>query len=365
MATPPGQRLLASAHKVGDRPRCLCTRAGVDMYVARRGATFYLARMPGTGLLHADGCPSTEDCNLYSGADHYGPDAMCEGDNGVLSVAYGDGPVSLNGLLDALFEVSELNVLRPGTPAPGWRGVREQLRQAAMAIHVRGGILDTFLEVPVAFAKDDYPERRGAQELFLSEPDALRLVCAPLREIRATRYGWQIVLKHMPDTKFWLSRAAGTEIAERAAGTLNLAAPPEHALVLMRVRRASKPGTFLVLDMALRQTDRRFLPCLSEQEAQVLEEFAAGARGVFRPLRFDAPWERALADYALMDRPGELVPVLVLAPTGSDALDFAKRSLAASLRHGGGFACGVWERDRWVVPPPANTSSTSATVAQP
>ncbi len=323
------------------------------MYVARRGATYYLARMPGTGMLHGDACPAAEGMNLFSGADAYLPGAMSEQPDGRLSVQYAEGgQVSLEGLLDLLIEVAELNVLRPNTGARTWREARAALAGGAESIVTPDGDLATQLMLPNAFSKETYGAERLGQEAFLTVPDCVRLVCAPLRELRPTAYGWRVVLKHMPDTRFWLSRALGELLVERAGGTFNPGTPPLPGLALMRTRPGSKPGDFLVTDIAIHRTDRRFMPCLSEQEAQVADELAAACRGMLRPLRFDAPWHRALADYALLDCAGAPLPILVLAPTGCCELDLAKRTLAGALRHRSDFPCGVWDREVWTAPPP-------------
>ncbi|HTO88869.1 MAG TPA: DUF1173 family protein, partial [Thermoanaerobaculia bacterium] len=48
---------LADAHRSEERPRCLCVRDGVEMYVAHH-ARFVIKRMPGTGAAHHPSCPS-------------------------------------------------------------------------------------------------------------------------------------------------------------------------------------------------------------------------------------------------------------------------------------------------------------------
>ncbi|MCC6658258.1 MAG: DUF1173 family protein [Rhodocyclaceae bacterium] len=353
MMTPAGQRALAAAHQQRLQLRCLCVGHGVDMYVARRGTTFYLARMPGTGMLHAEDCPSAEGANLFSGADSYLAGAMTESPDGRLSVQYADGgPVSIEGLLDLMIEMAELNVLRPDAGQRTWRDARKALAEGAEDIITPDGSLAAQILLPHAFNKDSYATERVGQEAFLTVPDCARLVCAPLRELRPTAYGWRVILKHMPDTRFWLSRTVAESLVERAAGTFNPGAPPLPSLALMRVKQGGKPGEFRVSDIALRRTDRRFMPCLSEQEAQVADELSAARRALLRPLRFDAPWPRALADYALLDCAGAPLPVLVLAPTGSEALDLSKRFLAGALRHRSDFPCSVWERTGWSSPPP-------------
>jgi hypothetical protein len=67
--TEPGtQRLLASLHANRLRPFCLCTDAGVEMYIARVGTDRYLIkRMPDTGMLHAPACRSYLPPEMVSG----------------------------------------------------------------------------------------------------------------------------------------------------------------------------------------------------------------------------------------------------------------------------------------------------------
>lgn len=360
MATPAGQQVLAGAHRQRLPLQCLCVGRGVDMYVARRGSTYYLARMPGTGMLHAEDCPSADEANLFSGADSYLAGAMMEQPDGRMSVQYADGgPVSIEGLLDLLIEMAELNVLRPGAPMRAWHDVRTALAEGAEGIVTPDGNVAAQILLPHAFNKDRYSTERLGQEAFLTVPDCVRLVCAPLRELRPTAYGWRVILKHMPDTRFWLSRAVAETLLERAAGTFDPSSPPLPGLALMRVKPGGKPGEFLVSDIALRRTDRRFMPCLSEQEAQVADELSTAQRAVLRPLRFDAPWPRALADYALLDCAGAPLPVLVLAPSGSEVLDLAKKTLAVALRHRSDFPCAVRENAGWTSPPPEAMASSN------
>lgn len=54
---------IANAHAAHQRPRCLCTPEGVEMYVARLAGPhggYIVKRMPDTGCRHACDCPSFE-----------------------------------------------------------------------------------------------------------------------------------------------------------------------------------------------------------------------------------------------------------------------------------------------------------------
>lgn len=360
-----GQDALAIAHRAGLRPRCLCVAGGVEMYIAKRGSSFYLARMPGSGLLHSPDCPSVEDINLLSGADAYPNGVIAEQSDGTLQVNIeADAGMSIDGLLDLLIELADLNVRRPAGAARTWRRVREELLRAARMVIAGGMRLDELLVMAEAFDRGRYQATRIKQETFLSVTDAPRLVCAPLREIRPSNYGWQVVLKHLPDTRFWLTRPASAALLARWGGTLSFDALPPHCMVLLRTRPGRKPGTFIVSDMALRRTDRRFMPCLSNLDEQVSDELATEDRGVMRPLRFDIPWGRALADYVLLDCAGEPVPVFVLDRSGCDELDAARRAAVAAFSHSPSARVAVREGDSWVrplIPPhrPMNTPLSS------
>ena len=60
------QDALAQVHETPERPRCLCVRGGIEMYVARH-RQFVVKRMPETGSLHAPFCPSYEPEAQQSG----------------------------------------------------------------------------------------------------------------------------------------------------------------------------------------------------------------------------------------------------------------------------------------------------------
>src|ERR1700709_2250854 len=54
------QGYFADAHGEKVRPMCMCSPAGVPMYVAKAGAHYVIKRMPNTGGTHAPGCASWE-----------------------------------------------------------------------------------------------------------------------------------------------------------------------------------------------------------------------------------------------------------------------------------------------------------------
>ena len=60
LATDPGlQEALSKVYETSERPRCMCVRGGVEMYIAKHGE-YVIKRMPGTGDMHHPTCQSFE-----------------------------------------------------------------------------------------------------------------------------------------------------------------------------------------------------------------------------------------------------------------------------------------------------------------
>ena len=339
-----GQAVLAGAYRAALRPRCQCVGGGVEMYVGRRGAVYYLSRMPGTGILHDAGCASAEQANLYSGADHYASGVMVEDAGGGINVQFSESltqcdgmpatALSMDGLLDLLIEEARLNIHEAGTGPVGWRAVQPRLIAAARMIVISNeGPLASRLLLPAAFERSRYATQHAEHETFLAQPGR-RLICAPLREIRQSAYGWQIVLKHLPGSRFWVSKALAQRVRERYGGTFQWERESCPALCLAAVRAQAKASSYHVVALAVRRTDERFMPCLSNAQAQVAANLVEGGLKFVSPLRFDAPWTRALADFAVLDSASCPRPILVLSSTGCGELDDAKRQLAGILARG-------------------------------
>lgn len=324
-----GQRLLADAVKRDERPRCMCRPGGVPLYISRRGTHYFLARLPGSGFLHDAQCPSGEDINLFSAADCYLPGVIHEFADGRQTVQMRDAGredgVSLGGLLDLLLEASALNHFRPGE-ARGWRDIRARLAAAAEDISCEpGGALASLLILPEAFNPD--APTAGVERVMqqLTSAPAPRLVCAPMRRLAPSRYGWLLQLRHLATVPFWVRDEEVQRIECEAAGTLAFATPPPFALCLAEVEPGRDRGV-RVLTLCVRRTDRRFMPCLSDTDEQ-LSNALSRTHHYFRPLRFDADWKRPLADFVVVDEANWTIRMSAGA-TGQSSLDTCRSAIA-------------------------------------
>ena len=336
-STEEGQALLASSVGSVHRPRCMCRPGGVEMYVTRRGKFCYLCRMPGTGFLHAEDCVSVEESSLLSGAFFYAPGSITETDSGHLALAvnllFQDRQpglltsLSIDGLLDILLEQANINRITPKSDPATWNRIREGLQDAASLIRLQQGPLTDFLFLPEKYSHETAPDVQKACETLLQEKPGLALVCAPLKEFRPTAYGWQLVLKHLPGLRLWLSKDLAKRLEDRWCDP-RVSNPPAFALCLVTAKPGIREGNFTVENLACLPTNNRFLPCGAN--AEIADSLLGSGHSLMRPLRFDCDPAFPLADFALLDR-GEPKPVFVLKPSGNEALDAAKRGLVSTL----------------------------------
>ena len=339
VSTRAGQRLLKESHGTDRRPRCMCQPGGVEMYVGRRGQVFYLSRMPGSGFLHADDCASVEDSTLLSGAISYAPGAIVEGADGTLQLAANlerrerqSEPiteVSIDGVLDLLIEQADLNREQPGEDPRTWAIVRDKLLAASQSITVVDMPLSDVLFLPDRYVRERSADELAACEAKIRASQGGALILAPLKELRLTTYSWQVVLKHLPGLRLWASKEAAEQMEARwAAPYFN--ANPEYALCLVVAKPARREGNYTVTNMAVLATDANYFPCRSHREAEVATELIAEGHPIMRPLRFDCDPAQVLADFAVLDGDNP-TPVFVLAPTGAEEFDAAKRSVASLM----------------------------------
>lgn len=310
-----GQKVLADWHAKDARPLCQCVPGGVEMYVARRGSRHYLARMPGTGPQHAAGCPSMEENpRLYSGIGGYAPEAISLSSDGCLLVSFdpaaargeeGLPSLSLDGLLDLIIDEADFNRRGAGEAGPRiWPTALEALERAAAGIGLAGlGPLKTMLLLPHPYDREKHETERARQIAFLADASVSRpcFVCAPLREVRQSPFGWGLVLKHMPSLRFWVPGGVSEALALRNGNMDFLAQPPEHALCLLQVRAGRKPSSFSVPALAIRRMDTGYMPCSSDAIESAACHLTEAGIAFMLPLRFDLALGRPLADYVLTE----------------------------------------------------------------
>ena len=344
---------IAEAHAAHHRPRCMCLVDGVEMYVARLAGTnegFIVKRMPNTGSHHAPDCPSYEPPPESSGLGQVlgsaiienpatgettlkldfsmskiaGRSAMPTAGGDSDSVASSGMKLSLRGLLHYLWDQAELTRWRPGfTGKRTWSTVRKHLLLAAENKIARGDSLRARLYIPEVFSvdqRDAINARRTAQwSPAIAAPGKqlhLMLLIAEVKEIVPARYGFKIVVKHVPDQAFALDEQLYRRLGRRFQSELALwGAAEDIHMVIIATFSVAAAGIPTILELSLMPVTRYWLPVESGFEKQLIERLVADGRSFVKGLRFNLGAESVLASATLTDCGGS-APLLFVAHAG-------------------------------------------------
>ena len=312
---------LADAHAEHHRPLCLCHADGVEMYVARLGRGHQLKRMPGTGGLHAPGCPSYEPpADAHETVTPTPAAIRADAADGTTALvvgfplAWGDTravpnargievarpPGSRRGLtllslLHYLWDQAELTHWQPAfVGRRTWGTVRRHLLRAAAGKTVGGQALLDRLYVPEVFSvaqRDAIDLRRRAQWARTAHtehgarPLMLMLMIGEVKEIKPTRRGGMAVVKHMPDQRFTLDGRLYRDMERRFGRELQLWTTSEalHMMLIATFEPSGNSGP-TIDRLGLMPVTAHWLPVDDLQELLLVERLVhEGRRFAKRP----------------------------------------------------------------------------------
>lgn len=328
------QDVVSEAHKRKVRPRCMCHHTGVEMYICVRNDLAFIKRMPGTGQHHAPSCQSYEAPPEISGIGELLGTAIRE-DTETGSVALrldfsltrrtGKAPpepsgaepgsavaptnkLTMRSLLHYLWDSSSLNK-HESTVRRTWSAVRRSILASATQASSKGGTLDGHLYVPETFRlddKDEIAERRlkELQPLTLSgrPSTTLKILIGELKEFVPTRFGHRAVIKHLPDTAFFLSQKLHSRVVKLFAQEIDLwGVSTENHLILAASFGISASGLFELQEVALMVVTKSWIPFESSHEATLIDALVGDNRSFTKSLRFNLSSEKPIASVVLHD----------------------------------------------------------------
>ncbi len=349
---PEWESQLEKAYAEKERPRCMCQQAGVEMYVAKIAGKLFIKRMPNSGAQHAPGCESYEPPSELSGLGQVLGTAIEENvDDGVTALKLGfsltkganraaptasgeesdsvktDGnKLTLRGCLHYLWEQSGLNRWSPAMDGKrNWFVVRKFLHRAAMDKRAKGQDLAEVLYIPETYRVDDkdaIAQRRHVQFGKISGAHKtgrrLNLLIGEVKEIGQSRYGYKIVLKHVPDASFMLNEDIHKRLLKRFNAELGLwdAAEDIH-LVIVATFSVGITGIASVEEAALMTVDINWIPVESMFDKLLVHKLAEQGRRFVKGLRYNLASSRPLASAVLADT-SPLATALYIVPPGAE-----------------------------------------------
>jgi hypothetical protein len=373
---------IADAHATHHRPRCMCQVEGVEMYVARLGEGYIVKRMPDTGSHHSPDCPSYEPPAEFSGLGQVLGSAITEdpatgettlkldfpltkmpgrsqvppagGDND--SVASDGTKLTLRALLHYLWDQAELTRWHPGFAGKRtWATVRRHLLKATDHKLARGEALRARLYVPEPFSideRDAINARRLAhwQEAVAvpGKPQHLMLLVGEVKEIVPARYGFRVIVKHVPDQAFAIDEQLYRRLGHRFESELTLwGAFDTIRMIMVATFGLSSAGIPAIHELCLMPVTQQWLPVEDGFEKQLVERLVGENRSFVKGLHYNlGPGER-IASAALTDCAGS-VPMLFILPTDVDETSPGNESRAPGHP---GTAAWTWRRSGETIPP--------------
>ncbi|URI12041.1 DUF1173 domain-containing protein (plasmid) [Aquincola tertiaricarbonis] len=326
LATDPGlQEALSRVYDSSERPRCMCVRGGVEMYIAKHGE-YVVKRMPGTGDMHHPTCQSFEPEPGLSGLGELVGEAIVEHNPDHVEIrtdfpfsrvsgkamprgeANGEPPavnaprkrMSLRAVLHFLYHRAGLNRWYPAMEGRRSQGViKKYIELAAAGVTLKGETLDKRLYVPEPFRvadKEEIGERRRRKLAMLLSPGddvayKMAIVIGQFNGAEQSAYGRKLLVKHMPDVPLYMENKAW-ERAERAyAATLqardaDLERKP--MVVMAALIYAKREHLYQVDSLSMTLVSDQWIPLDGLHELPLVEELQRQGRAFLKPLRFDA-----------------------------------------------------------------------------
>ncbi|TPJ38531.1 DUF1173 domain-containing protein [Mesorhizobium sp. B2-6-5] len=345
------QSALANAYARSERPLCLCSEPGCQMYIARIGDLHLIKRMPLSGGGHDSSCDSYESPYelsglgaLMGGAVQLDPQSgmaalkfdfsLSKTGSRAPSVPAGQSSVSvmadprrmsLRGLLHYLWHEAELTVWTSRWAGKRhWWNVRWHLLEAAGQMTVRGGPLADILFVPEPFRaanKQTIEQRRNAVLAPAlppkSGPRKLLVLVGEVKEIVPARSSQKLVIRHLPGFPFIIDDALHRRLQARFDKEMSLwGADSSSHLIVIATFGLNSAGLAIVEEIALMVVSENWIPYETVPEKRLVDGLARLREKSVKGLRFDLQPDQPIANALLQNRDEPIA--LFVVPAGAD-----------------------------------------------
>ncbi|MFC3058421.1 DUF1173 family protein [Paenirhodobacter populi] len=383
------QAALADAWQARIRPLCLCRKPGVPTYVARIGDQYLIKRMPLSGVDHEGSCEAHADPwevgtldpvvgtgirrNAETGEVTLRLDFSLSKTAGKLraediepsitqSVAATAPPrLAMISLLHFLWQEAELNRWTAlWTGKRHWWTIRSHLLAAARTMSVNRDCLGGLLFIPEPFRVEDksaIEQRRTASLARLltpaSQAKCLMLILGEVKSVEATRAGYKIVVRHLPDLPMLLDAHSWKKMKDRFSRELALwEADPTTHLLLFATFGFDPAGLTRIEEAVLMVVSETWIPFRSVFEHRLLRTLAG--------LREESVWRMSFGRDAtgielmavLPRRKPHPLGLYILPPVVDEAV---RVELDAAIASAPDLASWVWDvsnGDMPTIPPP-------------
>ena len=362
--SPAWAMVVAQAYTDKEHPACLCRSSGAapTMYIARHQETHIIKRMPFSGCKHAAHCDHYEPPPELSGLGQVAGAAIREDDERDIttlnldfaltkgapraapvasdteheSVRSDGTKLTLRATLHYLYDQAALTRWTPKMRGKrSWGVVRRELINAAANKMTKGKFLNEALYIPETFNSsgvDAMAARRNTHLAPLAASASTRMiVIAPYKVLEHARFGYKLLLKHMPDMALQVSEDLHKRMQKNFSDQLALWSNFEqsHMLVIGTISR-QQTGLFNLESVCLINVTENWIPFDSSGEYALLHELTAQDRQFTKGLRYNLPSSKPLASIVLQDSVGDPTAMYLIPTAAASEYERAARELAAS-----------------------------------
>jgi hypothetical protein len=368
------QDALARIYETPERPRCMCVRGGVDMYVAKH-RQYVVKRMPGTGNRHHPSCASYEPEHGQSGLGELIGECVIEHSPESIelrvdfpltrvpgrAIARGESVppgeikatrrrMSLRAVMHYLFERAGFNRWTPAMEGKRSQAViHKYLMEAAAEIEMKGARLSERLYVPEPFSEERKAEiaerRRDKMSVLLLPEDDMQLkmalVLGELKGTEASNFRRKVWIKHMPDAPLFIDNKSWERI-ERAYGDMLEARDADtksrQRVVICALVYAKREHTYQIDTASLMLATENWIPIEGMHEVDLIHALTEQKRRFMKPLRYDARSAVVFSNALLLDTGETPTPLHIF----SEFKDTKEKSAKEKIIKEAGESSWVW-----------------------
>lgn len=378
------QEALARIYDTPERPRCMCARGGVDMYVAKH-RLYVIKRMPDTGSKHHPTCASYEPEYSQSGLGELIGQAIIERSpesvelrvDFPLSRAPGKAVprstlqepteinthlhrMSLRAVMHFLFERAGFNRWTPAMQGKRTQAVLHRyLLEAAEGVEMKGVRLFERLYVPEQFReerKTEIAERRRGRLAILQSPEddvhfKMALVIGEYKGEESSPFSRKIWLRHMPDAPLFIDASAWERLRRAFGGlfeALDADTKTKQRVVMCALIYAKREHVYQIDAASVMLTTENWVPLEGIHEADFIQALTEQRRRFVKPLRYDARSAAPFPNALLLDTGTSPTPLHVM----SALMDPRDRSAKEKAIRAHGTDLWVWHTERPMPPLP-------------
>ncbi|MBK8815369.1 MAG: DUF1173 domain-containing protein [Methylococcaceae bacterium] len=330
------QPALASAYGRHSKPLCLCKIPALEMYIAKVNGVYIIKRMPNTGCQHDPDCGSYEipaelsglgqflgsaikkniadglttlkfDFALSKGVSRTTPAGTTQEKYSVRTVTK---KLSLRATLQYIWEQAGFNKWSPAMAGKrNWHVIRKYLYEAAKDNTTKNVALDKLIYIPEAFDldhKQDIAERRIATLSHLHEdnkPQQFMLIIGEVKEINSARFGYKMVIKHLPDFNIMLNNDIYRHLCKRFDVELELWSANESGhLIVMGTFGINASGIPSFEEITLMMVTENWIPYDNADELRLITELTQANQRFIKCLSYNLPSSIPTASVLLTDK---------------------------------------------------------------